>query len=88
MPSQDAGQSRDRNHPDKKITHFIIAGEDGKFAKAEVEIDGNTVLVFNKKIRQPVAVRFAFENAAIPNLFSTEGLPVSLFRTDNWKIDD
>jgi sialate O-acetylesterase len=30
----------------------------------------------------PVAVRFAFTCDAIPNLFSAEGLPVNLFRTD------
>jgi sialate O-acetylesterase len=29
-------------------------------------------------------VRFGFSNEAIPNLFSKEGLPVNLFRTDDW----
>jgi hypothetical protein len=29
-----------------------------------------------------VAVRFAFSSDAIPNLFTAEGLPVNLFRTD------
>jgi sialate O-acetylesterase len=29
-------------------------------------------------------VRFAWGNGSIPNLFSKEGLPVSVFRTDDW----
>jgi len=29
----------------------------------------------------------SLNNAAIPNLFRKEGLPVNLFRTDNWEID-
>jgi sialate O-acetylesterase len=40
--------------------------------------------VWNKAIKTPVAVRFGFTNTAMPNLFSKEGLPVNLFRTDKW----
>jgi len=73
--------------PDKKITHFRIAGEDRQFMDAEARIKGNDVIVYSKQIKQPVAVRFSFDNSSIPNLFSTEGLPVSLFRTDNWDME-
>ena len=73
--------------PDKRITHFRIAGEDRQFMDAEARIKGNTVIVYNKDIKQPVAVRFSFDNTAIPNLFSAEGLPVCLFRTDNWDVE-
>jgi len=67
-----------------KPTGFFIAGEDRKFLPATVEIDGNTVIVSHKDIKKPVAVRFDFSNAAIPNLFGKNGLPVNLFRTDDW----
>ena len=73
--------------PDKIITHFKIAGEDMQFVDAEAKISGNSLVVYNKEIKQPVAVRFAFDNASIPNLFSTDGLPVCPFRTDNWEIE-
>jgi sialate O-acetylesterase len=63
-------------------TEFFIAGDDQKFLPATVKIDGNTVLVSNKEVSHPVAVRFGFSNEAIPNLFSKEGLPVNLFRTN------
>ena len=67
-------------------TEFYIAGEDRKFLPATAKIDGKTVLVWNKDIKNPVAVRFGFSNTAMPNLFSKEGLPVNIFRTDDWEV--
>ncbi|HEY9007277.1 MAG TPA: sialate O-acetylesterase [Ohtaekwangia sp.] len=64
-------------------TEFQIAGEDKKFYAAKAKIEGNTVIVSAKEVKNPVAVRFAWSNASIPNLFSKEGLPVPSFRTDN-----
>ncbi len=72
---------------DKSITEIYIAGEDRRFQPALAKIDGNTLIVWNKSIKSPVSVRFGFTNTAIPNLFSKEGLPVNLFRTDNWDVD-
>lgn len=63
---------------------FFIAGADRKFLPATAKIEGNKVVVYNPGIKKPIAVRFGFSNAAIPNLFSKEGLPVNTFRTDNW----
>ncbi|MEI7736905.1 MAG: sialate O-acetylesterase [Ferruginibacter sp.] len=65
---------------------FLIAGSDKVFLPATVKIDGNTIVVLNKYILQPVAVRFAFDNTSIPNLFSKNGLPVNSFRTDDWPV--
>jgi hypothetical protein len=31
-----------------------------------------------------VAVRFCFDDATMPDIFSNYGLPVAPFRTDNW----
>jgi sialate O-acetylesterase len=67
-------------------TEFLIAGEDQKFYPAKAKIDGNSVVVSAKEVKTPVAVRFAWKNESIGNLFSKEGLPVSSFRTDNWPI--
>ncbi|MBP6024272.1 sialate O-acetylesterase [Ferruginibacter sp.] len=68
-------------------TDFFIAGADKIFFPAMVKLEGNTVVVFNKDIKAPVAVRFGFSNTAMPNLFSADGLPVNLFRTDDWEVD-
>jgi sialate O-acetylesterase len=66
---------------------FLIAGEDKQFLPAEATISGDKVIVSNRKIKKPVAVRFAFSNAEIPNLFTNESLPVASFRTDIWELE-
>ncbi|MFM6947816.1 MAG: sialate O-acetylesterase [Aquirufa sp.] len=66
-------------------SHLMIAGEDQKFYPAKGKIDGNTLIVSSDEVPNPVAVRYAFNNTDIPNLFTKEGLPVNLFRTDNWE---
>ena len=63
------------------LTHFEIAGADGVFVEAKARIDKNTVLVSSGKVKNPKAVRFAWSNTAEPNLFNTEGLPASCFRS-------
>jgi len=63
-------------------THFTIAGKDKTFYPATAVIDGKTVLVHSKQVTNPVAVRFAWSDTAVPNLVNSDGLPASLFRTD------
>ncbi len=67
-------------------THFEIAGADQNFIPAQIKIEGNKIIVSNSLIHAPLAARFGFNNTAIPNLFSIEGLPVNLFRTDHWEL--
>jgi sialate O-acetylesterase len=70
-----------------KATEFYVAGADKNFLPAEVKVEKDRIIVYNKQIKEPVAVRFGFSNTAMSNLFSKEGLPVCPFRTDNWEID-
>ena len=70
----------------KKATDFYLAGEDQNFLPADVKIEKDKIVLTNKNIKVPVAVRFGFSNTAMPNLFSKEGLPVTPFRTDNWDV--
>ncbi|MBC8052706.1 MAG: sialate O-acetylesterase [Sphingobacteriaceae bacterium] len=65
-------------------TEFYIAGEDKVFKPAIAKIEGSTVVVSHPGLKSPVAVRFGFSNSAMPNIFSKEGLPANIFRTDNW----
>jgi sialate O-acetylesterase len=68
------------------VTGFEIAGADHQFHYAKAEIEGNTVVVYNDSVGNPVAVRFGWaDDAADDNLFNKEGFPASSFRTDNWK---
>lgn len=66
------------------ITDLYIAGEDRQFVPATVKIEGNTLVVSSPEVKKPVAVRYGFSSDAMPNLYSKEGLPVAVFRTDNW----
>jgi sialate O-acetylesterase len=67
------------------LTHFKISGPNKKFITAAAKIDGNSIIVSNKMVPKPIAVRFGFTNGSEPNLFNKEGLPASTFRTDNWE---
>jgi sialate O-acetylesterase len=68
----------------KTIVGFFIAGSDQKFYPAQAKIAVNTITVWSKEVKKPVAVRYAFSNTATGNIFSKEGLPLSPFRTDEW----
>jgi sialate O-acetylesterase len=72
---------------DKYITEIYIAGEDKFFFNASAKIENNKLVVNCPEVPHPAAVRFAFSNTAMSNLFSKEGLPVNPFRTDNWELD-
>ncbi len=64
---------------------FAITGSDHQFHWAEAVIDGNEIVVSSPKVAFPVAVRYAWANNPIGNLFNGAGLPASPFRTDDWK---
>jgi sialate O-acetylesterase len=66
---------------------IFIAGADKVFYPATVKIKGNQILVSNKQVKVPVAVRYQFSNAGIGNFFTKNNLPVAPFRTDNWEVD-
>ncbi|TKC10141.1 sialate O-acetylesterase [Pedobacter polaris] len=68
----------------KELTLFEIAGADKKFYPATAKITGSSVAVTSTDVKAPVAVRYAFKDFVIGDLFGNDGLPVSSFRTDNW----
>jgi sialate O-acetylesterase len=68
----------------KSPMQFLVAGPDRKFVPASAKIDGKTILVSSKEISNPVAARFCFDDTSMSDVFSSEGLPLAPFRTDNW----
>ena len=70
----------------EKPTEFYIAGNDKNFLPADVKIEKDRIVVSNKQIANPVAVRFSFTNIGMSNVFNKEGLPIIPFRTDNWEV--
>lgn len=68
----------------KEVTGFEIAGSDKVFYSAKAEVRRKSVVLTSDKVAKPVAVRYLFKDFAEAQIFSTGGLPVSSFRTDNW----
>ena len=54
---------------------------------AEVEIVGDGILLYSPSVPEPVAVRYAFDDFLVGELYNTDGLPASSFRTDDWEIE-
>ena len=67
---------------DGALKGFAIAGADGKFVWADATIDGQTVVVKSAAVPAPVAVRYAWDDNPVCNLYNAAGLPASPFRTD------
>jgi sialate O-acetylesterase len=64
-----------------QVRGFAIAGADGKWVNADAKIvDGNKVEVSSKLVDKPVAVRYAWAQNPVCNLYSGAGLPVTPFR--------
>jgi sialate O-acetylesterase len=64
---------------------FAIAGEDRNFVWAEAKLVGkNQVEVWAAQVPHPVAVRYAWADNPVANLYDGNGLPVTPFRTDDW----
>ena len=61
-----------------------IAGADKIFHPATAKIERETLVVSAPKVREPVAVRYAWRNAPEANLYNGAGLPAVPFRSDSW----
>lgn len=68
----------------KELTTIEIAGNDKVFHPAQATIKGKVLVVSSPKVESPVAVRYAFKDFVVGELFGVNGLPVSSFRTDDW----
>jgi sialate O-acetylesterase len=65
---------------------FTIAGDDKKFVHAKARIVGpDKIEVSADSVSAPVSVRYAWADNPVCNLYSRNGLPVTPFRTDDWK---
>ena len=66
----------------KPVSHFEIAGKDGKWHPAKATIVyGDHLIVKSDAVKNPVHVRFGWHQMAEPNLVNGAGLPASPFST-------
>ncbi|MEJ7606730.1 MAG: hypothetical protein WKF37_10795 [Bryobacteraceae bacterium] len=64
------------------VTGFVLVKPDGQTVPAEAKIEGATVLV-SSHVPDPAAVRCAWDYNPNANLVNSDGLPASLFRSDD-----
>jgi len=70
----------------EEVVGFAVAGADRQFVWAEARIvDEDTVKVWSDAAPAPVAVRYAWADNPVCNLYSRDGLPATPFRTDDWQ---
>ncbi|MFT3992242.1 MAG: sialate O-acetylesterase [Luteolibacter sp.] len=67
----------------KPLTHFEIAGADGVFQPAEARVTSpDTIVATSETVTQPSTVRYAWHEAANPNLTNDAGWPAFPFRSN------
>ena len=69
---------------------FEISGPDRVFYPANAKVirdygsNRSKLEVSSSKVKNPAAVRYGWKNYLKGNLYNTQGLPASSFRSDNW----
>lgn len=72
-------------HTSQGVQGFALCGDDRVWAWAdEAHIDGATVIVRSGKVPKPIAVRYAWADNPVCNLYGSHGLPVAPFRSDSF----
>ena len=71
--------------PADPLRGFSICGPDRRFYWADAVIREGRVVVSSPKVSTPVAVRYAWANFPLANLFNHEGFPAVPFRTDEFE---
>jgi sialate O-acetylesterase len=66
----------------------IIDAEEGNFEPASANIDGSSVVLSAPAVPHPVAMRFAWNQMATPNLVNAAGLPAGAFRAGSMPARD
>lgn len=67
-----------------ELCGFQIAGADHVWHWADARIEGGEAVVSSPEVPQPVAVRYAWADNPVCNLYNSENLPARPFRTDDW----
>lgn len=62
-----------------KETLLEIAGEDNRYARAEVAVEGDKLRLTSAEVPHPVAARYAYVNWGKVQLYGENGLPLSPF---------
>jgi len=66
---------------------FVICGADRQWKRAEAKLAGpNRIDVSSPEVQNPAAVRYAWADNPVCNVYSAEGLPLTPFRSDDFEM--
>ncbi len=68
----------------KPLENFYLSGNNQRFVPAQASITREGITLCSPMVDKPVAVRYAFDDFVVGELYNNEGLPASSFRTDTW----
>lgn len=69
------------------VRGFAICGKDKQWVWANARITGaNSIEVWSDAVAAPVAIRYAWANNPVCNVVSKVGLPLTPFRTDDFRM--
>jgi sialate O-acetylesterase len=74
--------------PGSELQGFTICDASQRWVNAQAKIDGSTVVVWSDDVADPIAVRYAWADHPICNLYNRAGLPAFPFRTDDFALPD
>lgn len=73
----------------EQIKGFAVAGTDRVWHWATARLDGaDAVVVSAEAVKEPVAVRYAWQGNPEISLFNAAGLPAGPFRSDDWPLPE
>lgn len=81
-PKTGARPGYDETAPPAESLGFEVAGEDGRYVPAAVEIEGGRIHVSGQGIPEPVFARYLWTNYGDAALYGADGIPLAPFRTD------
>ncbi len=69
--------------PSLPTVKMFVADESKKLKRAKIDIDGDTLVLYNDEVKEPILARYAFDSYYIGEFIMNDaGLPLGPFRTD------
>ncbi len=68
----------------KELSNFKVANAKRIFQPVKAFITKQGITLIAPDMDQPIAVRYAFDDFVVGDLYNVSGIPASSFRTDNW----
>lgn len=63
-----------------QIADFEIAGLDGRYHRADFRIDGKNIVLSSNMVKEPLAMRYLWDQSGKGRIFNEAGLPLGAFR--------